>query len=93
MGFFGAGNFGIVPGYLTERFPTAARAAAPVSRITPARASDLLRRRSSAAEDRGLPLATAMASCIAGSGVMVILMLGWGPKRAVGSSTRPIDRA
>ena len=26
MGFFGAGNFGIVPGYLTERFPTAARA-------------------------------------------------------------------
>ena len=27
MGFFGAGIFGIVPGYLTERFPTAARAA------------------------------------------------------------------
>ena len=26
MGFFGAGNFGIVPGYLTERFPTVARA-------------------------------------------------------------------
>src|SRR5262249_2489352 len=26
MGFFGAGNFGVVPGYLTERFPTVARA-------------------------------------------------------------------
>ena len=26
MGFFGAGNFGVVPGYLTERFPTIARA-------------------------------------------------------------------
>jgi MFS family permease len=26
MGFFGAGNFGIVPAYLTERFPTVARA-------------------------------------------------------------------
>src|SRR5262249_60207903 len=35
MGFFGAGNFGVVPGYLTERFPPLARAvragfAAPV---------------------------------------------------------------
>ena len=27
MGFFGAGNFGVVPGYLTERFPTIVRAA------------------------------------------------------------------
>ena len=27
MGFFGAGNFGVVPGYLTERFPTIVRGA------------------------------------------------------------------
>ena len=27
MGFFGAGNFGVVPGYPTERFPTIVRAA------------------------------------------------------------------
>ena len=26
MGFFGAGNFGVVPAYLNERFPTAVRA-------------------------------------------------------------------
>jgi MFS transporter, SHS family, lactate transporter len=81
MGFFGAGNFGIVPGYLTERFPTPARAVgagfayhvgAGLGSFTPTLVGML--------QDRGLPLPTAMAACIAGSGAMVILMLWLGPE-------------
>jgi SHS family lactate transporter-like MFS transporter len=81
MGFFGAGNFGVVPGYLTERFPTVARAVgagfayhvgAGVGSLTPTLVGML--------QDRGLPLPTAMAACIAGSGAMVIVMLWLGPE-------------
>jgi MFS transporter, SHS family, lactate transporter len=81
MGLFGAGNFGIVPGYLTERFPTAARAVgagfayhvgAGLASFTPTLVGML--------QDRGLPLPTAMAACIAGSGAMVILLLWLGPE-------------
>jgi SHS family lactate transporter-like MFS transporter len=81
MGFFGAGNFGIVPGYLTERFPTVARAAgagfayhvgAGLASFTPTLVGLL--------QDRGLPLPNAMAVCIAGAGVTVILMLSIGPE-------------
>jgi len=81
MGLFGAGNFGIVPGYLTERFPTAARAVgagfayhvgAGLASFTPTLVGML--------QDRGLPLPTAMGACIAGSGAMVILLLWLGPE-------------
>jgi MFS transporter, SHS family, lactate transporter len=81
MGLFGAGNFGIVPGYLTERFPTAARAVgagfayhvgAGLGSFTPTLVGML--------QDRGLPLPTAMAACIAGSGAIVILMMWLGPE-------------
>jgi putative sialic acid transporter len=81
MGFFGAGNFGIVPGYLTERFPTVARAAgagfayhvgAGLASFTPTLVGVL--------QDRGLPLPNAMAACIAGAGVTVIFMLSVGPE-------------
>jgi putative sialic acid transporter len=81
MGFFGAGNFGVVPGYLTERFPTVARAVgagfayhvgAGLGSLTPTLVGML--------QDRGLPLPSAMAACIAGSGAMVILMLWLGPE-------------
>ena len=81
MGFFGAGNFGVVPGYLTERFPTVARAVgagfayhvgAGLGSFTPTLVGML--------QDRGLPLPTAMAACIAGSGAMVILLLWLGPE-------------
>jgi putative sialic acid transporter len=81
MGFFGAGNFGVVPGYLTERFPTVARAVgagfayhvgAGLGSFTPTLVGML--------QDRGLPLPTAMAACIAGAGAMVILMLWLGPE-------------
>jgi SHS family lactate transporter-like MFS transporter len=81
MGFFGAGNFGIVPGYLTERFPTAARAVgagfayhvgAGLGSFTPTLVGLL--------QDRGLPLPKAMAACIIGSGLTVILLLWLGPE-------------
>jgi len=81
MGFFGAGNFGVVPGYLTERYPTVARAVgagfayhvgAGIGSFTPTLVGML--------QDRGLPLPTAMAACIAGSGALVILLLWLGPE-------------
>jgi putative sialic acid transporter len=81
MGFFGAGNFGVVPGYLTERFPTVARAVgagfayhvgAGFGSFTPTLVGLL--------QDRGLPLPTAMAACIAGSGTLVIILMWLGPE-------------
>jgi putative sialic acid transporter len=81
MGFFGAGNFGIVPGYLTERFPTVARAVgagfayhvgAGLGSFTPTLVGML--------QDRGFALPSAMAACIAGSGAIVIVMLWLGPE-------------
>lgn len=81
MGFFGAGNFGVVPGYLTERFPTAARAVgagfayhvgAGLGSFTPTLVGML--------QDRGLPLPTAMAACIAGSATLVIVLMWLGPE-------------
>jgi MFS transporter, SHS family, lactate transporter len=81
MGVFGAGNFGVVPAYLTERFPTVARAAgagfayhvgAALGSFTPTIVGHL--------QDRGLPLATAMAACIATSGVLLIVLIWLGPE-------------
>jgi putative sialic acid transporter len=81
MGFFGAGNFGIVPGYLTERFPTVARAVgagfayhvgAGLGSFTPTLVGML--------QDRRFALPAAMAACIAGSGALVIVMLWLGPE-------------
>jgi MFS transporter, SHS family, lactate transporter len=81
MGFFGAGNFGVVPGYLTERFPTIVRAVgagfayhvgAGLGSSTPTIVGMM--------QDRGLALSTAMAACIAGSGALGILMLWLGPE-------------
>jgi len=81
MGFFGAGNFGVVPGYLTERFPTVARAAgagfayhvgAGLAAFTPYMVGAL--------QDRGVPLTTAMATCIVVSGLLVILFVWLGPE-------------
>jgi putative sialic acid transporter len=81
MGLFGAGNFGVVPGYLTERFPTVARAVgagfayhvgAGLGSFTPTLVGML--------QDRGLPLPSAMAACIAGSGALVIVLMWIGPE-------------
>ena len=81
MGFFGAGNFGIVPGYLTERFPTIVRGAgagfayhlgAGVGSFTPTLVGAL--------QDRGLALPTAMSACIAISGTLLIALIWMGPE-------------
>lgn len=81
MGFFGAGNFGVVPGYLTERFPTIVRGAgagfayhfgAGVGSFTPTLVGML--------QDRGLALSAAMAICIAGSGLLLIALIWLGPE-------------
>jgi len=81
MGFFGAGNFGVVPAYLTERFPTIARGAgagfayhvgAGLGSFTPTLVGHL--------QDRGLPLATSMAVCIAASGAILMILVWLGPE-------------
>jgi MFS transporter, SHS family, lactate transporter len=81
MGFFGAGNFGIVPGYLTERFPTIVRGAgagfayhfgAGIASFAPTLVGVL--------QDRGLPLATAMAICISVSGMILVALIWAGPE-------------
>ena len=69
MGAFATGNFGIMPGYLSERFPTAVRAGgagfayhvgAALASVAPSLVGGLV--------DRGLPLERAMSSCIVVSG-------------------------
>jgi MFS family permease len=76
-----SGAWGIVPGYLSERFPTEARAVgtgfayhvgAGLGAFTPYLIGSL--------SDSGIPLASAMLSCIAVAGVLVLLMLWLGPE-------------
>jgi MFS transporter, SHS family, lactate transporter len=93
MGFFGAGNFGIVPGYLTERFPTIVRGAgagfayhlgAGVGSFTPTLVGVL--------QDRGLALPTAMSACIAISGTLLIGLIWLGPETR-GTEFHAVDPA
>jgi len=81
VGFGCSGAWGIVPGYLSERFPTDARAVgtgfayhvgAGLGSFTPTLVGML--------QDRGFALPSAMAACIAGSGAMIIVMLWLGPE-------------
>jgi SHS family lactate transporter-like MFS transporter len=81
MGACGMGVFGIVPSYLTERFPTAARSVGPgfayhaggaIGSVTPAFIGAL--------QDRGVKLPDAMAGCILVSGVLVASMIWLGPE-------------
>jgi SHS family lactate transporter-like MFS transporter len=81
IGVFGAGAWGIVPTYLSERFPTAARgvgagfayhAGAALGSITPSVVGAL--------SDRGWPLANAMATCIVIALLLVAGMLWLGPE-------------
>ena len=80
-GTFGAGMWGMVPTYLSERFPTAARsvgagfsyhAGAALGSLTPAVVGAL--------RDGGWPLPTAMAVCIVGALLLVAGMLWLGPE-------------
>ncbi|HEV3139308.1 MAG TPA: MFS transporter, partial [Vicinamibacterales bacterium] len=81
MGFFGVGNFGVVPAYLNERFPTFVRAVgagfayhvgAGFGSSTPFIVGFL--------QDRGYSLAFAMTLCIAASGAAVTALIWMGPE-------------
>lgn len=76
-----SGAWGIVPGYLSERFPTDARAVgtgfayhvgAGLGSFTPFLIGTL--------QDRGVPLASAMTGCIITAGILVTVLLWLGPE-------------
>jgi SHS family lactate transporter-like MFS transporter len=81
MGVFGTGAFGVVPTYLSERFPTSARgvgagfayqAGAAMAAIGPTLIGSL--------RDNGLSLAAGMAICILISGALSIVLFWMGPE-------------
>jgi MFS family permease len=81
MGVFGTGAFGVVPTYLSERFPTAARglgagfsyqAGAAIAAFGPTLIGSL--------RDNGLALASGMAICILISGILTIVFFWLGPE-------------
>jgi SHS family lactate transporter-like MFS transporter len=81
IGFGCAGAWGIVPGYLSERFPTEARAVgtgfayhvgAGLGAFTPYLIGGL--------QDRGMTLPAAMLGCVLVAGVLVLLMIWLGPE-------------
>lgn len=90
MGAFATGNFGIMPGYLSERFPTAVRAGgagfayhvgAALASVAPSLVGGLV--------DRGLPLGHAMSWCIVISGAAVIGSMWLGPETRGRTLTDP----
>ena len=81
MGVFGTGAFGIIPTYLAERFPTAARgvgagfayqAGAAMAAIGPTLIGSL--------RDNGVGLAWGMGGCILISGTLTALLFWIGPE-------------
>jgi SHS family lactate transporter-like MFS transporter len=81
MGLFGGSTFGIVPTYLNERFPTAARAAgAGLSYHVGAATSAVMPYIIGALEDRGVTLSDAIAGSIVVTGAISILLLWVGPE-------------
>jgi MFS family permease len=81
IGFFASGAWGIVPGYLSERFPTEARGVGTgftyhVGVGLGSFAPYLI----GALQDGGTDLRTAMLSCILSAGVLVIVLLWLGPE-------------
>jgi SHS family lactate transporter-like MFS transporter len=81
MGVFGTGGFGIIPTYLSERFPTAARgvgagfayqAGAALAAIGPTLVGSL--------RDNGLSLSWGMGICILISGALTIVLFWMGPE-------------
>ena len=88
MGMFAAGAWGIVPGYLSERFPTEARgvgtgfayhAGIGIGSFVPYLIGTL--------QDRGVELGTAMLGCIVTAGVVLLTLLWLGPE----TRGRPLD--
>ena len=90
MGFFASGAWGIVPGYLSERFPTEARgvgtgfsyhAGVGIGSFAPYLIGAL--------QDGGMDLRTAMLSCIIGAGVCVVGCCGWAGNERAGTTIVP----
>jgi MFS transporter, SHS family, lactate transporter len=91
MGIFGAGMWGVVPTYLSERFPTSARsvgagfayhAGAALGSMTPFVVGSF--------QDRGWALPDAMATCIVASLLLSTAMLWLGPETR-GRQLRGLD--
>jgi SHS family lactate transporter-like MFS transporter len=81
MGLFGAGNFGIIPTYLNERFPTVVRASgAGFAYHVGAFLASFITSFIGHLHDTGMPLNVAMAWCIGVSGVIAIAMVRIGPE-------------
>ena len=81
IGFFAAGAWGMVPSYLTERFPTASRAVGAGLAYHVGAASARSRRSSSACcRIAASPLPNAMAGCITAAGILVIALVWMGPE-------------
>jgi SHS family lactate transporter-like MFS transporter len=81
MGVFGTGAFGVVPTYLAERFPTAARgvgagfsyqAGAALAAVGPTLIGSM--------RDNGVALGSAMAICMVASGVLFMILMWLGPE-------------
>ena len=81
MGATGAGIWGMVPSYLTERFPTAVRGVgsglsyhvgAALGSLTPVAIGQL--------QDDGFSLTAAMKLCVVASGLLVAAMIWMGPE-------------
>jgi SHS family lactate transporter-like MFS transporter len=81
MGAFGSGAFGVVPTYLSERFPTAARAVgggfsyqagAALAAFGPTLIGSMV--------DNGFMLASAMATCIVISAALTVVLFWLGPE-------------
>ena len=81
MGICGHGAWGVVPSYLTERFPTAVRsggsglayhAGAALGSVTPTLIGRL--------QDQGVALVDSMAICIGISGLVVAGLVWMGPE-------------
>ena len=81
MGACGAGVWGMVPSYLTERFSTAVRGVGPglsyhvgaaIGAMTPLVLGQL--------QDGGMSVASSMRFCIAASGLLVAAMIWMGPE-------------
>jgi MFS transporter, SHS family, lactate transporter len=81
MGFGGTAIWAIIPSYLTERFPTAARGVGPgFAYHVGAAMGSIIPTLIGALKDHGLMLNVAMALFIAGSFLLVIVLMWAGPE-------------
>jgi MFS transporter, SHS family, lactate transporter len=81
IGFMASGAWGIVPGYLSERFPTDARGVGTgFSYHVGVGIGSLGPYLIGALQDGGLDLRSAMLRCIVGAGLAVLVLLWLGPE-------------